>query len=155
MEYLHSLKPAIVHRDLKSLNILKSYEGYYKICDFGLVTNKNTQAGTPAYMAPELFRNKPYNKSVDVYAFAITIWELFSQEVPYNRSDAITIRDKVLANQRLPLPLPMAPPKLSRLVGECWCDRMEDRPDFTTIVDNLLEITDGLQETKHTEVIHM
>lgn len=47
MEYLHSLTPAIVHRDLKSLNILKSYDGYYKVCDFGLVKNKNTQAGTP------------------------------------------------------------------------------------------------------------
>ena len=77
-------------------------------------------AGTPAYMAPELFRNKPYNKSVDVFAFGVTMWELFSQEIPYNRSDAITIRERVLANQRLPLPLPMASGRLSRLVGECW-----------------------------------
>ena len=104
-------------------------------------------------MAPELFRNKPYNKSVDVYAFAITMWELFSREVPYNRSDAITIRDKVLSNQRLPLPLPMAPARLSRLVGDCWSEISDERPDFTTVVDILLEITDSLQETKHTEVI--
>eukprot|EP01031_Cornospumella_fuschlensis_P036760 gene36760-44592_t len=52
MEYLHSLSPAIIHRDLKSHNILKSYEGNYKLCDFGLVKNRNTTAGTPAYMAP-------------------------------------------------------------------------------------------------------
>ncbi len=52
MEYLHSLKPAIIHRDLKSLNILQAYDGSLKLCDFGLVKVKNAQAGTPAYMAP-------------------------------------------------------------------------------------------------------
>lgn len=52
VEYLHSLSPAIIHRDLKSHNILKSFDGYYKICDFGLVHNRNIGAGTPAYMAP-------------------------------------------------------------------------------------------------------
>ena len=55
MEYLHSLSPPIIHRDLKSLNILKAFNGSLKICDFGLVKNKNTTAGTPAYMAPGLF----------------------------------------------------------------------------------------------------
>ena len=74
----------------------------------------------PAYMAPELFRNNPYNKSVDVYAFAITMWELFAQEVPYKGYDPISIRDKVIANQRPPLPLPMASSRMSRLVGDCW-----------------------------------
>lgn len=57
MEYLHSLSPAIIHRDLKSHNVLKVYDKEYdvmryKVCDFGLVKNTNTTAGTPAYMAP-------------------------------------------------------------------------------------------------------
>jgi serine/threonine protein kinase len=52
MEYLHSLSPAIIHRDLKSLNILKGFNGIYKVCDFGLVKCKHATAGTPAYMAP-------------------------------------------------------------------------------------------------------
>ena len=54
MEYLHCLSPSIIHRDLKSLNILRAFNGSLKICDFGLVKNKNTTAGTPAYMAPGL-----------------------------------------------------------------------------------------------------
>jgi serine/threonine protein kinase len=58
MEYLHSQKPCIIHRDLKSMNVLRSSSGSLKICDFGLVMNKNTTAGTPAYMAPELVENR-------------------------------------------------------------------------------------------------
>jgi serine/threonine-protein kinase CTR1 len=120
MEYLHSLKPPIIHRDLKSLNILKGYDGCYKICDFGLVKNKNTQAGTANYMAPELFRNKPYNKSVDSFSFGVLLWEIFCAEIPHNRSDPITIRDKIISGGRLSLPLPMGTPRLSRLVTDCW-----------------------------------
>lgn len=52
MEYLHSLKPAVIHRDLKALNVLRSHDGVLKLCDFGLVANKISAAGTPGYMAP-------------------------------------------------------------------------------------------------------
>lgn len=52
MEYLHAQRPSIVHRDLKSHNVLRAYDGSLKVCDFGLVKAKNAQAGTPAYMAP-------------------------------------------------------------------------------------------------------
>ena len=65
LEYLH--KNAILHRDIKLDNILLTSEGDVKICDFGvskLVPNKNAtqmeQCGTPAYIAPEVFRGKGY-----------------------------------------------------------------------------------------------
>jgi serine/threonine protein kinase len=57
MEYLHSLKPAVIHRDLKALNVLKSADGVLKLCDFGLVSNKISAAGTPGYMAPGEYSN--------------------------------------------------------------------------------------------------
>jgi len=52
LEYLHAQKPTIIHRDIKSHNILRGLDGSLKVCDFGLVSVKSTQAGTPAYMAP-------------------------------------------------------------------------------------------------------
>ena len=47
LEYLHAQKPAIIHRDVKSHNILRGFDGSLKLCDFGLVKVKSAQAGTP------------------------------------------------------------------------------------------------------------
>ena len=95
MEYLHSLKPAVIHRDLKALNVLKSQDGVLKLCDFGLVANKISAAGTPGYMAPELFQNKPFNKSVDVYAFGVLFWEILMEERPWARVNMTDLKEKV------------------------------------------------------------
>ena len=54
MEYLHAQTPPIVHRDLKSHNLLIDAKWRVKLCDFGLVTTKYVTAGTPQYLAPEL-----------------------------------------------------------------------------------------------------
>ncbi len=64
--YLHSRKPAIVHRDIKPANFLVDRQWRVKLCDFGLASNSRAQAGagTPHYMAPELYESKPYNEKV-------------------------------------------------------------------------------------------
>ncbi|KAG2379549.1 hypothetical protein C9374_006666 [Naegleria lovaniensis] len=90
MNYLHSLKPrAIIHRDLKPGNILLD-QYVAKICDFGLsktVSDTNsatTNIGTLFYMANEMIEGKSsYNHKVDIYSFAIIMWELFFEENPY------------------------------------------------------------------------
>ena len=149
MEYLHSLKPAIIHRDLKSHNILRAFDGTLKVCDFGLVSNKNTQAGTPAYMAPELFENKSYNKSVDTFAFGVLMWEIFAKEVPHYMCDVNDIRDKVVRGIRQRIPSIGVPPRCNDMVTKCWHQQASERPDFTTIVDELLEIFDEIPESTH------
>ena len=63
-------------RDLKSHNLLVADNDELKLCDFGLVSTKVTQAGTPAYMCPELLEGKPFSKNVDVYSFGILMWEV-------------------------------------------------------------------------------
>jgi serine/threonine protein kinase len=119
MEYLHAQRPAIIHRDLKSLNVLIAFNGAAKISDFGLVKNPNTQAGTPAYMAPELFQNKSFSKTVDAYAFAILMWELFSGDVPFYMMEIMDIRQKVIEGGRPRIPASI-PSRISSLIRRCW-----------------------------------
>lgn len=121
MEYLHSLRPVIIHRDLKSHNILRDFNGVYKICDFGLVMVKNTAAGTPAYMPPELLLNKPFNKSVDVYSFGVFMNECLTGEIPYSQLDINEVRRRIINNEKPPLP--SSGGRLSRscqLITKCW-----------------------------------
>ena len=119
MEYLHSLRPCIIHRDLKSLNVLRSKQGSLKICDFGLVTTRNTQAGTPAYMAPELILNQTFNKSVDVFSFGILLCEMYSRVVPFVGVDSFEIRERIVAGER-PVISYSCPQKCAKLIKQCW-----------------------------------
>eukprot|EP01034_Spumella_vulgaris_P030465 gene30465-37683_t len=151
MEYLHSLTPAIIHRDLKTLNILRASNGQYKLCDFGLVKVKSATAGTPAYMAPELIENRPFNKSVDVYAFGVLLWEIFSAEIPFYMTDITEIRNKVVAGGRPRVPSYGFSPKVSRLVQQCWDQTASARPDFPSVVDALYEIEKDVPDTIHSE----
>jgi serine/threonine protein kinase len=153
LEYLHSLSPAIIHRDLKSHNILRAHNGALKLCDFGLVMIKNTAAGTPAYMAPELFENRSFNKSVDVYAFGVVVWEIFAKDTPFKMLPIEEIKRRVCSGERLKIPS-WVPARVAGLISRCWAQRSDDRPSFTEIVDELLEIAEEVRDTKHTQVIN-
>ena len=93
MLYLHQHK--ILHRDLKPANILMDNFLCPKICDFGLSkiehSNLSTQTinstltvkGTPAYIAPEIWKKQKYSKSSDVYSFGVLVYELITNEIPF------------------------------------------------------------------------
>lgn len=122
LEYLHSLRPAIIHRDLKSHNILRDFNGVYKLCDFGLVMVKNPNCGTPAYMPPELLLSKNFNKSVDVYSFGILFNEILTNEIPFDQLDLGEVRRKILNGERPTLPSIYCnrPTKSIQLITKCW-----------------------------------
>lgn len=97
---MHAL--GIVHRDIKSHNILIDHNLEVKVCDFGLARFKADigkgsmqYAGTPVYMAPELFQKRQYDEKVDVFAFGALLWELSMRQVPYDGLEAADIRAKV------------------------------------------------------------
>ena len=153
MEYLHAQRPPICHRDLKSHNVLRSYNGAYKICDFGLVKNKNATAGTPCYMAPELLANKFFNKSVDVYSFGVLFCEIFDRKIPFHMLSVAEIVARVSDGERPPIPGVGAgcPESCASLIQRCWASSAEERPDFSLIVDELLEISKSVPDTKYSE----
>jgi serine/threonine protein kinase len=90
LNHLHSLK--ILHRDVKSANVLLDSKWLPKLADFGLARIKEASAdsmtmgiGTPAYMAPEMFTSSKYTSAVDWFAFGMVIWELITKDHPFKR----------------------------------------------------------------------
>eukprot|EP01018_Ginkgo_biloba_P019629 Gb_17507 [translate_table: standard] len=88
MNYINSKK--IVHRDVKTRNMLLDKSWTVKIVDFGVarIKAKNPkdttgEISTLGYMAPEVLNGNPYNRKCDVYRFGIYVWEIYCYDMPY------------------------------------------------------------------------
>ena len=89
LKYLHDRH--ILHRDIKSDNILVSFDGAIKLADFGYATQLTTQqnsrkskVGTVCWMAPEIITGKHlYDNKIDIWSFGIFVIELANGEPPY------------------------------------------------------------------------
>ncbi len=151
LDYLHSQSPAIIHRDVKSQNVLLTDDLRIKLCDFGLVSTGVTFAGTPAYMAPELLNNGLFSKKVDVYAYAILQWEMFTGSTPFSSWDLRDIRDFVTEGKRLEIPRADFPKQCGALISRCWDHDPERRPPFSAILRALQRIHSSMREVSHLE----
>ncbi|XP_058466561.1 mitogen-activated protein kinase kinase kinase 9 isoform X2 [Malaya genurostris] len=141
MQYLHSHK--IIHRDLKSPNILIGESEVIKISDFGTsrewneISTKMSFAGTVAWMAPEVIRNEPCNEKVDIWSYGVVLWELLTGEVPYKHVDSSQIIFGV-GNNSLYLPIPGSCPEgFKLLLKQCWSPKPRNRPSFKIILTHL------------------
>ncbi|KAH8410728.1 hypothetical protein KR222_001815 [Zaprionus bogoriensis] len=141
MQYLHSHK--IIHRDLKSPNILISTNEVVKISDFGTsrewneISTKMSFAGTVAWMAPEVIRNEPCSEKVDIWSYGVVLWEMLTCEIPYKDVDSSAIIWGV-GNNSLKLLVPSTCPEgFKLLVKLCWKSKPRNRPSFRQILSHL------------------
>ncbi|XP_015833522.1 mitogen-activated protein kinase kinase kinase 13 isoform X2 [Tribolium castaneum] len=141
MHYLHSQK--IIHRDLKSPNVLIGEEEVIKISDFGTsrtwsgVSEKMSFAGTVAWMAPEAIKELECSEKVDIWSFGVVLWELLTCEVPYDGMEQSAIMYMVGCGKLRP-PIPKTCPDGFRLIMEmCWKLNPKERPSFKLILNHL------------------
>ncbi|PKI67921.1 hypothetical protein CRG98_011517 [Punica granatum] len=140
MNCLHTSNPTIVHRDLKSPNLLVDKNWNVKVCDFGLsrlkhntfLSSKST-AGTPEWMAPEVLRNEPSNEKCDVYSFGIILWELATLRLPWSGMNPMQVVGAVgFQNRRPDIPKELDP-KVASIIWECWQTEPNLRPSFAQL----------------------
>ncbi|KAK2718040.1 hypothetical protein QYM36_006731 [Artemia franciscana] len=141
MSFLHSRN--IIHRDLKSPNVLLSNDNKLKISDFGTsrvwseASAEMSFIGTYAWMAPEIIRKEPCSDKVDVWSYGVVLWELVTGETPYRGLETARILFGV-GNSSLSLPLPSTlPPGLQLLMKMCWETKPRNRPSFASIMAHL------------------
>lgn len=152
--YLHSQNPIVVHRDLKSLNVVLDLSLNIKLCDFGLtesmerthITKKNN-GGSPRYMAPELFDSKSkITEKVDIWSMGCIFTEINGGPLPYEGINTLAeLTREMLVNRRTPsIPSSIAEP-LQAVISTCYRFDARVRPSARQVYDQLREAKRKLQ----------
>ncbi|KAI4343762.1 hypothetical protein L6164_011071 [Bauhinia variegata] len=146
LSYLHSQK--IVHRDVKTENMLLDKSRTVKIADFGVArveaSNPNDmtgETGTLGYMAPEVLNGNPYNRKCDVYSLGICLWEIYCCDMPYPDLSFAEITSAVVRQNLRPDIPRCCPSSLANVMKRCWDANPDKRPEMDEVV-SMLEAID-------------
>ena len=139
MLYLHSAD--LIHRDLKSMNIMIAEGLRGKIADYGESREESsdmtmTSTGTPLWMAPEVSCGERYDSQADVYSFGVILFEVLERELPYNdRKDlnGVGLAVEVALKGLRPTIDETWHPELKKMLKECYELVPSDRPTFSEI----------------------
>lgn len=162
LQYLHNANPPMIHRDLKSPNVLVDDSWHAKIADFGTLrfaeivsSLRNTRAlrmmdsmvmtglvGTTRWMAPEVIRGeKIYSSKVDIYSLGLILWELIDGKLPF--SDIRwnhEIENFVLRGMRPMVRSEKCPLRWKLLVVTCWQADPMQRPTIQQVIHSLQRV---------------
>ncbi|XP_068456254.1 mitogen-activated protein kinase kinase kinase 13-B-like [Clinocottus analis] len=143
MHYLHAEAPVkVIHRDLKSRNVVMTADRVLKICDFGASkflshTTHMTVVGTFPWMAPEVIQSLPVSETCDTYSYGVVLWEMLTREVPFKGFEGLQVAWLVVEKQeRLTIPT-SCPGSFAELMRKCWQADPKERPQFKQVLVNL------------------
>ncbi|KXS10833.1 kinase-like protein [Gonapodya prolifera JEL478] len=153
MAYLDTI--GLVHADLKAANVLVGKDGVGVVCDFGYSkledaarprgADPSERVGTPRWMPPERLLERTSSREGDVYAFAMTAFEIWTLERPFGDVPDARLWNRIIDGDLRPCcddtAVPIPGP-LKALVQRCWQFEVDDRPTFSEIVKRLEEILD-------------
>jgi len=142
--YLHSPEIAIVHGDLKADNVLVRSNGSVCLCDFGMSEAKDrsktmtqtlgasVQNGlTVQWSSPELLKGERKDRASDIFALAVTLWEIFERKTPFAGMADMIVINQILANVRPKIE--KTPAEFRALIQQAWMDDAKSRPNAAQI----------------------
>ncbi|XP_037395401.1 mitogen-activated protein kinase kinase kinase 20 isoform X2 [Pygocentrus nattereri] len=143
MHYLHAEAPVkVIHRDLKSRNVVMTADKVLKICDFGASkfhshTTHMSLVGTFPWMAPEVIQSLPVSETCDTYSYGVVLWEMLTREIPFKGLEGLQVAWLVVEkNERLTIPS-SCPASFACLMRKCWETEPSKRPVFKEILSTL------------------
>ncbi|XP_040850551.1 serine/threonine-protein kinase Nek4 isoform X3 [Ochotona curzoniae] len=138
LQYLH--EKHILHRDLKTQNVFLTRTNIIKVGDLGIARvlenhcdMASTLIGTPYYMSPELFSNKPYNYKSDVWALGCCVYEMATLKHAFNARDMNSLVYRIIEGKLPPMPKDYSP-ELAELIRTMLSKRPEERPSVRSIL---------------------
>lgn len=144
MNYLHQNN--IIHRDLKTANVLMDENKVIKVADFGVARVQaesgvmTAETGTYRWMAPEVIEHKPYDHKADVFSFGVLLWELITTQIPYSYLTPLQAAVGVVQQGLRPIIPKQTHPNLAELIEKCWQQDPILRPNFSEIIEKLQQI---------------
>ncbi|CAI5533075.1 unnamed protein product [Closterium sp. Naga37s-1] len=143
MAFLHGR--GVIHRDLKSANVLLDSAGRAVVGDFGVALLKGErgdmtkEVGTYRWMAPEAFGTSAWHVThkSDVYSFGVVLWELVACQLPFEDYTPLQAAVAVALNGLRPMIPADCPAGLRRLIERCWDKCPEARPEFDEVVKEI------------------
>ena len=137
---VHEMHQAdVVHRDIKPANILRAGGGVVKLADLGVAKFlkadlAHTVIGTPYYMPPELWKQKPYNESSDVWALGCLLYEMAAFKVPFDGRSIQDLQHRICHSNPTRLPSG-CPEEIRKVINLCLKKRPGDRPSVKELLE--------------------
>ncbi|XP_064261353.1 serine/threonine-protein kinase PAK 3-like [Passer domesticus] len=132
LHFLHCRQ--VIHRDIKSGNVLLGMDGAVKLADFGLCaqlsperSKRSSSVGTPSWMAPEVVRGEAYGPKVDIWSLGIMGLEMVEGEAPYQREARLRVFELIERNGPPKLQNPRQHSALLRDFLRCCLQADQDR----------------------------